>query len=181
MLTVTTLYPNAAQPQHGVFVETRLRQLAASGAVAPRVVAPVPWFPFRAERFGRYAAHAQAPRREVRHDIPVSHPRYPVIPRLGMSLAPALLYAALARHVGRLLRDGHGFDLIDAHYAYPDGVAAALLGRRLGLPVVITARGTDLNLIPRHVLPRRMIRWAAGRAAGRTTGATSRSGPKRYW
>ena len=32
--------------------------------------------------------------------------------------------------------------------------------------MVITARGTDINLIPRHALPRRMIRWAARQAAG---------------
>ena len=34
---------------------------------------------------------------------------------------------------------------------------------------MITARGTDLNLIPRYNLPRRMIQWAAGHAAGMIT------------
>ena len=56
------------------------------------------------------------------------------------------------------------FDLIDAHYLYPDGVAAIMLGKTLGKPVVLTARGTDVNLIPRYALPRRLIRWAASRA-----------------
>ena len=46
IVTFTTLYPNSIQPNHGVFVETRLRQLLATGYVASRVVAPVPWFPF---------------------------------------------------------------------------------------------------------------------------------------
>ena len=50
-----------------------------------------------------------------------------------------------------LLLPGQGeVDAIDAHYLYPDGVAAVWLGRRLGLPVVLTARGTDVSLIPRH-------------------------------
>ena len=61
------------------------------------------------------------------------------------------------------------FDLIDAHYFYPDGVAAVLLGRSLGKPVVITARGTDVNLIPEYRVPRRLIRWAAAQAAGLIT------------
>jgi teichuronic acid biosynthesis glycosyltransferase TuaC len=61
------------------------------------------------------------------------------------------------------------FDLIDAHYFYPDGVAAALLGRWLGKPVVITARGSDLNLFPSFVGPRRLIRWAAHEAAAVVT------------
>ena len=169
ILSMTTLYPNAAQPGHGVFVENRLRHLVASGEVALRVVAPVPWFPSGSTRFGRYAAFARAPLQDSRHGIAITHPRYPVIPKVGMTVAPALLYGPLLRHVQALLAAGHRFDLIDAHYFYPDGVAAALVGRRLGKPVVITARGTDLNLIPQHALPRRMIQWAAGQAAGLIT------------
>jgi glycosyltransferase involved in cell wall biosynthesis len=62
--------------------------------------------------------------------------------------------------VSRLLAQGRRFDAIDAHYVYPDGVAAVWLGRRFGLPVVMTARGTDVNLIPRYAGPRRLIRGA---------------------
>jgi glycosyltransferase involved in cell wall biosynthesis len=35
------------------------------------------------------------------------------------------------------------------------------VAKLLGKPYVITARGTDLNLIPQHLLPRKMIQWAA--------------------
>jgi teichuronic acid biosynthesis glycosyltransferase TuaC len=164
ILTFSTLYPNAARPTHGIFVETRLRQLLASRQVETRVVAPVPWFPSTNARFGEYAAFASAPRTERRHDIEVLHPRYPVIPKAGMSLAPFLLAAAVAPNLRRLLTSGYDFELIDAHYFYPDGVAAAMLGRRFDKPVVITARGSDLNLIARHAVPRRLILWAARRA-----------------
>jgi teichuronic acid biosynthesis glycosyltransferase TuaC len=87
------------------------------------------------------------------------------VPKLGMTMAPLLLFLA-ALPVLRRLGAEQDFDVIDAHYFYPDGVAAALLGRALGKPVTITARGTDINLIPRHALPRRMIRWAGAQAAG---------------
>lgn len=167
VLTVTTLYPNSAMPSHGVFVENRLRALVGSGAVDLKVIAPVPWFPSAHPRFGAYAGFARAPASEVRHGIPVSHPRFPVIPRVGMSVAPFLLYAGLLREV---MRNPPGdIDLIDAHYFYPDGVAAAMLARRLGRPLVITARGTDVNLIPQHAVPRRLIRWAAAQAGGLIT------------
>ena len=66
--------------------------------------------------------------------------------------------------IRRLRNEGFDFDVIDAHYYYPDGVAAALLSRLFDRPLAITARGTDLNLIPQHALPRKMIRWAAGQA-----------------
>jgi glycosyltransferase involved in cell wall biosynthesis len=165
ILTFSTLYPHAARPSHGVFVETRLRHLLASGKVESTVVAPVPWFPSRNARFGEYAVHASAPREERRHGIQVLHPRYPLLPKLGMTLTPFLLARAVRPVIERILR-GYAFDLIDAHYFYPDGVAAILLGRHFGKPVVITARGTDVNLIPRYRLPRAMIRWAARHAAG---------------
>jgi glycosyltransferase involved in cell wall biosynthesis len=83
-----------------------------------------------------------------------------------MSLAPALLYAATVSPVRRILNSGFDFDLIDAHYFYPDGIAAVRLARKFNKPVVITARGTDINLIPRFLLPRAMIRWAAARSDG---------------
>jgi glycosyltransferase involved in cell wall biosynthesis len=165
ILTFSTLYPHAARPSHGIFVETRLRHLLASGKVESQVVAPVPWFPSCNDRFGEYAVHARAPREERRHGIQVLHPRYPLLPKLGMTLSPFLLAHAVRPVLERILRS-YPFDLIDAHYFYPDGVAAAMLGRHLGKPVVITARGTDVNLIPRYRLPRAMIRWAARRAAG---------------
>jgi len=165
ILTFSTLYPHAARPSHGIFVETRLRHLLASGRVESRVVAPVPWFPSGNPRFGDYAVHARAPCEERRHGIEVIHPRYPLLPKIGMTIAPFLLARAVTPVIERILQT-YAFDLIDAHYFYPDGVAAALLGKRVGKPVVITARGTDVNLIPRYRLPRAMIRWAARRAAG---------------
>ena len=166
LLTFTTLYPNEIRPGHGVFVENRLRHLVAGGEAESLVVAPVPWFPLRSAVFGGYADFARVPRIEDRSGIAVHHPRYPVLPKVGMSVAPALLYRGALASVRRILAAGYDFDLIDAHYFYPDGVAAAMLGRRLGKPVVITARGSDINAIARFAGPRRTIRQAAAAAAG---------------
>jgi glycosyltransferase involved in cell wall biosynthesis len=169
LLTFSTLFPNKQQPSHGIFVETRLRYLLASKQLESRVVAPVPWFPFKHARFGLYASHAKVPASEIRHGIEVLHPRYPVIPKVGMTAAPILLANALRSTVARTIDEGYDFDVIDAHYFYPDGVAAVMLGRYFNKPVVITARGTDINLVPKYRLPRRMIRWAASQAAGMIT------------
>ena len=164
ILTFSTLFPNSVKPGHGIFVETRLRHLAASGRVESRVVAPVPWFPSRHPRFGTWAAWAAVPKQEQRIGIEVAHPRYPVLPRIGMNVAPALLAASSRAAIGRLLDEGFDFDVIDAHYFYPDGVAAVMLGRYFNKPVVITARGSDITLLPNYRLPRRMIQWAAAKA-----------------
>ena len=165
LLTFSSLFPNNARPNHGVFVENRLRHLVAGGEAVSEVLAPVPWFPFTSSRFGDWAVNAQVVARETRHGLTIRHPRFPVIPRVGMSVAPALLYRAMVPVVRRMLAEGPGFDAIDAHYVYPDGVAAVWLGQRFGLPVVVTARGTDVSLIPQFPRPRRLIRQAIEGAA----------------
>jgi teichuronic acid biosynthesis glycosyltransferase TuaC len=169
LLTFTTLFPNAAAPNQAIFVETRLRHLVASGKVESRVVAPIPWFPFQHESFGRYARFAKPPSEETRFGIKVLHPRYPLIPKVGMTVAPYFLANAVKPTIGRMIDEGDNFDLIDAHYFYPDGVAAVMLGKYFNKPVVVTARGSDITLIPRYRLPRRMILWAANNAAGTIT------------
>jgi glycosyltransferase involved in cell wall biosynthesis len=167
-MVFSTLYPNVVQPAHGIFVETRLRHLLAGGEVEATVVAPVPYFPSGSRHFGLWSRYAEVPPRETRHGIEILHPRYPVIPRIGMTLAPLLLAAAV-RPVLRRLAATRRFDAIDAHYFYPDGVAAVWLGRRLGLPVVVTARGSDITQLPDYAAPRRMIRGAIAGAAGIVT------------
>ena len=86
-----------------------------------------------------------------------------------MSSAPLVLFSGVLPLLLRQIREGQDFDLIDAHYFYPDGVAAVLLGRALNRPVVVTARGTDLDVIAGYAIPRRWIQWAARQAAGLIT------------
>lgn len=164
-LLFSTLYPSAARPGHGQFIETRLRELLATGAVDARVVAPVPWFFSTHPRFGERARMALTPLHETRHGIQVEHPRYLLPPKIGETVSPFVLAAGALRTLRRLQGEGFDFDLIDAHYFYPDGVAAALLGGWLRKPVVITARGSDLNVLGQHPLPRHMMQWATRQAA----------------
>ena len=160
ILTFSSLYPNNVDPSHGIFVERRLRELISRTSIRSTVVAPVPWFPFRGRIFGRYGEMAAVFRRECRSGVEVFHNRYPLIPRIGMNLAPRLM-ARGSRHLVRDCIDKNDVALIDAHYFYPDGVAAALLARELGLPYCITARGSDINLIARYESPRRQMLQAA--------------------
>jgi hypothetical protein len=58
----------------------------------------------------------------------------------------------------RLRRTGR-VNILDAHFLYPDGYAATLLGRWLDIPVSVTLRGTE----PRHATQpglRRRLRLA---------------------
>jgi glycosyltransferase involved in cell wall biosynthesis len=164
-LLFSTLYPSSARPLHGIFVETRLRELLRGGGVQTRVVAPVPWFWSTDARHGRFAAIANTPARETRNGIDVWHPRFLAVPKVGMTMAPLLLALGARSTLAAMQREGFDFEVIDAHYYYPDGVAAAVLACWFDKPLVVTARGTDVNLIPNHRLPRLLIQWAARRAS----------------
>ena len=166
-LVFSTLYPNRVQPNHGVFVENRLRHTLAQGGVEAIVLAPVPWFPLAHPALGRYATFARVPGVETRHGLTIHHPRYLVIPKVGARFTPHFLYRAARRALERM--GDVKFDLIDAHYFYPDGVAAALLAEELNLPLLITGRGTDLTLIPQSPAERAQIQWAARKASALIT------------
>lgn len=165
LLVLTTLYPNSEQPRHGIFIETRLKELRKSGDISATVIAPVPWFPIASERFGKYGTYAKVPRVEEREGVTVHHPRYLVLPKIGMYITPLFLAVALLFMALKLVRQGNKFDLIDAHYFYPDGVAAALVSLFVRLPLVISARGSDVNVLPCYWGPRKLIQWAGRRAS----------------
>jgi glycosyltransferase involved in cell wall biosynthesis len=86
-----------------------------------------------------------------------------------MGLAPSLMFRAALPVLRHRQAGGNDFDLIDAHYFYPDGVAAVRLGEVLDKPVVVTARGSDVTWVPRNRAARRRIQWAASNASALVT------------
>lgn len=160
VLVLTSLYPNSAQPNLGVFVENRTRRLAAAG-IAVRVVAPVfvPVWPLtRMARF-RKALPAE---QEQQHGLTVYHPHVPQIPGLWARNPGAMTGTCLP--LLREIRREFAFDVIDAHFFYPDGVAAARLSQLLHIPCVITSRGSDVTDWPKRPAARTMILEAAATA-----------------
>ncbi len=156
LLSFTNLYPSGARPRHGIFVEQRLRRLVETGRVETRVVVPV------ARRL--FAREDEALTAE-RFGIAVRYAPFTAVRGLTTVLNPLLMARAARRAIAELRATGGDFDLIDAHFLYPDGVAAILLGAWLGKPVVITARGSDVNVAAREWIAGACVRFAARRAA----------------
>ncbi len=171
VLTFTSLFPNAIQPLHGVFVYQRTAHFAKLRGNHVQVVAPIPYVP-RSLRLPRWRALSQVPAQERVGELDVYHPRYPLVPKLSMPLHGLLMFLGSLRRVVQLHKASR-FDCIDAHYIYPDCFAAVLLGRVLGLPVMVSARGTDINLFPSFRLIRPLIRWTLREAAGTVAVSTA--------
>ena len=161
ILLLSNLYPNSVQRRKGLFVRERAKLLAGLLDARMDIVAPVPWFPFRNERFGRYADFSRVPLRDSFEGEDAWHPTYFTLPKLGDIFSP-ISYALSVR---RLVRSaGLKFDLIDAHFFFPDGAAAILLGRWFRTPVVITGRGSDIHSMLDEAVAGPWIRWAARNA-----------------
>lgn len=164
VITIASLFPNAEQPRHGIFVEERLWHLRQACDARFHVIAPVPWFPSGSPRFGEYGTFGRAPRQEERRGLLIRHPRFVTIPKVGMSVQPFLYAAAIAPMVRALVRQLPGPVLLDGQFLYPDGVATALLARWLKVPFILTARGNDVTLYPRYKAPRHLVQWACAAA-----------------
>lgn len=108
---------------------------------------------------------AATPQFETRNGIQVHHPRYFLPPKVGQNIAPYVLAAGALPSIRRLIRDGFDFDVIDAHFYYPDGVAASIIAEKLGKPFVCTARGSDITLYKQSPKPNRLLRATMTKAA----------------
>lgn len=148
LVVFTTLFPHPGQPQAGIFIRERMFRVGKKLPLV--VVAPVPWFPLQGLiRMWRPHFRPSAPAREEQQGFEVLHPRFLSVPGYAKSLDGIFLALSTFWTIRRL-KHRFRFDVIDAHFGYPDGYAATLLGRWLNVPVTITLRGTE----PRHVQDR---------------------------
>ncbi len=154
LLIYTTLFPNPSEPGRGIFVARRIAALARLAEIL--VVAPV-----NAGR--RPAALLEPGRREDGNGVAVLHPRFAVLPGVAKGWDAALLHHETWPQIRGAVR-ARTFDVVDAHYAYPDGAAAARVARRLGRPLVVTVRGSDLEVLARDSARRPAIERTLRRA-----------------
>ncbi len=161
LLTFTNLFPSRLQPHHGRFVLDRMRRVTAAMGCQWSVVHPVPKAP-RMLRHGVYATLARMPPTEKVAGVCVYHVSYPHIPGFSLRQQAVRIRDACLPVVKKLSASGP--TLLDAHYVYPDGVAALHIGAELGLPVVVTARGSDVNLLPERSVVAEQIQAVAARA-----------------
>jgi glycosyltransferase involved in cell wall biosynthesis len=161
ILVFTSLFPNNISPNHGIFVKERISAVARLDGCEVRVVAPVPYYP--PIRVGKRSMYSQVRKEEVIEGIQVYHPRYFMIPKVAMAFHGGTMFLSLIPFIKRLRRS-FDFDLIDAHYVYPDGFAAVLFGAILNKPVVVSARGSDINEFGFFPIIKRLLRFTIKRS-----------------
>ncbi len=144
VLTLSTLFPSAISPTFGIFVEQQTRGLAQLPDTQVEVIAGVGLPVWPIDLHHHYAERAKLPWVEERNGLTVHRPRFRVCPWLGEPLAARFLSAALLPYLKEIYRR-FPFEVIDAEFFWPDGVAAMRISRALQVPFSIKARGSDIH------------------------------------
>src|SRR5258708_2257418 len=161
VLVLSRSYPNNNFPLLGVWVENLVRHSARLWET--KVVSPVPYCPplARGDYFSRFR---ETERRRVSDGVESFYPRFLMPPGLRLhGIESITYYLAVVRLIDRL-RKTFDFDLIHAHFTFPDGCVAALLGKRYGVPVIITEQASWQPWMENFRLVRRQAVWAARRS-----------------
>lgn len=161
VLSIATLFPDAARPNFGLFVEKSLCALAAQPGIELTIVAPVGLPPFPLSLHKRYRALRGLPRTESWNGLTVHRPRFTLIPGIGARFNPAKVSRAVLSAVR-----GQSFDVVDAQFFYPEGPAAMRVAGTLGLPFSAKARGADISHFGHNPATAPQLLAAANRAAG---------------
>ncbi|HTR51494.1 MAG TPA: glycosyltransferase family 4 protein [Kofleriaceae bacterium] len=162
VLAITKIFPNAAEPLSAPF--NRQQFAALRERCDLDVMATIPWFPGArlVARWSSAGKLAAVPRRETIAGIAVTHPRTMFVPRVAHAAWGPLYAASIAPALARY-RDK--VDVVLGSWAYPDGFAAVIAARLLGVPAVVKLHGSDVHLNARLPGARRMMTWALPRAA----------------
>ncbi len=161
VLSIATLFPDAARPNFGLFVEKSLRALAAQPGIDLTVVAPIGLPPFPLSLHPRYRALRDLPLAENWNGLTIHRPRFTLLPKIGSRFNPAAIARAVLQVVGN-----QAFDVVDAQFFYPDGPAAMRVAAKLGLPFSAKARGADISHFGHDPGTAPQLLAAAHKAAG---------------
>ncbi len=155
IVVFSSLYPSQIRPTAGVFIRERMSKVAEQLPLV--VVSPVPWFPLQGLiRCWKPEFRPQPAAFEQQQGIDVYYPRFFSIPGLLKSWDGLFMALGSFWTLNRL-RKQFQFNIIDAHFAYPDGYAATLLGKWFSVPVTITLRGTEVPQSKQPHLKNRLL------------------------
>lgn len=165
VLVFSRNYPSDSMPLLGPWVEQWARATARHADV--QVVAPVPYCPPVSSHLA-ISRFRRIPKKETINGIPVTRPRFISGPGYSLhSFESRLWNLSLTPELDRL-REEFRFELIHAHFSYPDGAVAAALGRRYGVPVIITEHARWRPWMDHYPTVRRIAVAASSQAAYHT-------------
>lgn len=160
VLIATKIFPSARNPSMAPY--NRHQFVALSKLCEVELFVSHPWFPgetLAARLRGKPLANVEA--QTSVDGFAYRQARVFYLPKIGQPLAGVTYAASLVPHA---IRYRGRVDVVLGAFAYPDGFAAVLLARLLGVPAVIKLHGSDVNLIGDLPSLKPLLSWALGQA-----------------
>ena len=165
VVVLTSALPTGPGCGTDMVLVRRWRELARHADVV--AIMPTPWVPRGLARLSRRWAEYAAPAPLSQVDgLTIYHPRY-----LQLPLSPFAPWAGISMAVGatrlvRELRRAGRCDVLFGQSILPDGLAAAVAGRRAEVPAACLGRGTDVNVLGQSsAAGRLLLRWTVRHSA----------------
>lgn len=155
ILVFTNLFPNSNKLHHGIFIKERVSEYKKFGHKT-LVVCPIAYTPIL-NKFAKKFNFKGMFIKEKIDDLDVYYYKYFHIPLIGMILQPFLMFIFGIILLASLNKK-YKFDIIDAHYLYPDGVTSYFFSKWFKLPLIQSARGSDVNKIINFLIPKIFIK-----------------------
>lgn len=164
LLLITNLFPNPIDPTRGIFTLQLVKKLKLFYNVT--IISPLPWFPklsiFRI--FKKWHSFSLIPENYSIEGIDVYSPRYFMIPFVSEPFHGILMFFGLFRMFLKLEKKSH-FDIINTHWLYPDGVSSSWIARIRKLPIVLSALGSDINVLMKQLTKKIQILDAVNKSS----------------
>lgn len=153
LLVISSRFPNRIQKQFGIYVYELLKELSHYNNI--QVLCPVSLTPpidllketiqTPYSIINYYKTLNQIPKFDNYKGIPVRYIKHFYLPKkIAQFTEGFILYAKLLPIVYNM-RSHFKFDIIHGHFAFPEGLAAYLLGKTFGVPSVIHCHGSEIT------------------------------------
>ena len=142
ILSISSVFPSKRMPFSGLFVYERMRHVSQRAEVT--VISPVPWSPFdRLARLFRKNFRNGRKGFETRGGMAVRYVPFFCLPGIFKFMDGFFYYLGIKRPANTIFKKDKP-DIIDVHFAYPDGFGVMMAAGGLGIPFCVTLRGTEM-------------------------------------
>lgn len=146
ILILSRNFPNNIQKTRGLFVSTQVNGIKNLDPqkYSMYVISPIAYLPIVVSKV--YTSETlKISNRIVKNEINIIFPRWFVLPRnLFKIIYPLFLWLSVRKAINQ---NWINFDLVHAHFCYPDGVVGYYLAKKQKKPLVITAHTGSLHLL----------------------------------
>jgi len=145
VLFLSPIFPNQYNPNYGIFSFQLVQNLKDAG-ISVNVVAPVPYAPPYLRFKEKWKTVGRIPLKEYIDGVEIIHPRYFCLPGERFKEWNMLfMYWAIYPSV-EILNSKASFNVMHSYGVLPTGFVGLLIARKLKLPSVCTAIGSDINV-----------------------------------